>query len=123
MYTTGMNNQNNNNTMQVFYCKHSDLKMIRSDITFELCMAVNKILPNQALCAQKFKAVWAICVTDTDAKKTLIRRGIMIKNIQIDLYAENPYSSDSSAIERVVIKDLPFWEPNSLITDYLKTVP
>ena len=118
-----MNNQNNNNTMQVLYCKHSDLKMIRGDITFELCMAVNKILPNQALCAQKLKAVWAICVTDTDAKKTLIRRGIMIKNIQIDLYSENPYSSDSSASERVVIKDLPFWEPNSLITDYLKTVP
>ena len=42
---------------QVAYCKHSDLRMIKGDITYDLCMSINNILPRQAECGQKLKSV------------------------------------------------------------------
>ena len=106
------------------YCKHSDLRMAKGDITFELCMSVNKIVPKQALCAQKLRNVWAICVSDVEAKETLLHRGIMFNHNMVDLYAVNPNDIDTSQrSERVAIKDLQFWENDELILDYLKSVP
>ena len=119
-----MEKQINGNAVQVIYCKHSDPRMAKGDITFELCMSVNKIVPKQALCAQKLRNVWAICVSDAEAKKTLLHRGIMFNHNRVDLYAVNPNDTDTSQCsERVVIKDLPFWENDTLILDYLKSVP
>ena len=98
--------------------------MAKGDITFKLCMSVNKIVPKQALCAQKLRNVWAICVSDAEAKETLLHRGIRFNHNRVDLYAVNPNDIDTSQrSERVVIKDLPFWENVELILDYLKSVP
>ena len=63
-----MDMQNNNNAMQIVFCKHSDLRLMRGDISFDICTAINKIIPKQVLCAQKLKSVWAICVSGSDAK-------------------------------------------------------
>ena len=113
----------NKNAGQVIYCKHSDLRMIKGDITFELCMAINKMFSGQALCAQKLKAVWAICIRESEARKSLLRRGVMIGKNSIDMYPDNPLLNHGRNLQRVVIKDLPFWEPDSLIIDYLKSIP
>ena len=116
-----MDMQNNNNAMQIVFCKHSDLRLMRGDISFDICTAINKIIPKQVLCAQKLKSVWAICVSGSDAKNILIRRGLTINDRQIELYPENPHAMGSTQTsERVVIKDYPFWEPDSLISEYLK---
>ena len=70
--------QVNDSTMQaqVAYCKHSDLRMIKGDITFDLCMFINNVLPRQAVCAQKLKSVWAVRLQNDEAVKTLLRRGV-----------------------------------------------
>ena len=48
----------------------------------------------------------------------------MFNHNRVDLYAVNPNDIDTSQRnERVVIKDLPFWENDELILDYLKSVP
>ena len=115
--------QVNDSTMQaqVAYCKHSDLRMIKGDITFDLCMSINNVLPRQAVCAQKLKSVWAVRLQNAEAVKTLLRRGVTIQGSQIDFYPVNPFNHDNSSSERVVIKDLPFWEPDSLVSDFMKT--
>ena len=114
----------NNNTMQVVFCKHSDLRMIKGDITYDLCTSINKMFPGQALCAQKLKSVWAICIRDSESRKSLLRRGIMIGNTRVEVYPDDSSlnNTSSSKSQRVVVKDLPFWEPDSLISDYMKTV-
>ena len=107
---------------QVAYCKHSDLRMIKGDITFDLCMSINNVLPRQAVCAQKLKSVWAVRLQNAEAVKTLLRRGVTIQGSHIDFYPVNPFNHDNSSTERVVIKDLPFWESDSLVSDFMKTL-
>ena len=77
-------------TLNVAYCKHSDLRMIKGDITFDLCMSINNVLPRQAVCAQKLKPVWAARLQDAEAVKTLLRRGVTIQRSHIDFYPVNP---------------------------------
>ena len=114
----------NNNTMQVVFCKHSDLRKIKGDITYDLCTSINKMFPGQALCAQKLKSVWAICIRDSESRKSLLRRGIMIGNTRVEVYPDDSSlnNTSSSKSQRVVVKDLPFWELDSLISSYMKTV-
>ena len=40
------------------------------------------------------------------------------------MYSENPYEVDLECeTERIVFKDLPLWEPNSLISEFIKNQP
>ena len=91
--------------MQIVFCKHFDLRLMRGDITFDLCTAINKIIPKQVLCAYALKSVWALCVSGSYAKNILIRRGLTINDRQIELvYPENPHAMGSTQTsERVVI--------------------
>ena len=85
-------------------------------------MSINKVLPRQAVCAQKLKSVWAVRLQDAKAVTTLLRRGVTIQGSHIDFYPVNPFNHDNSSTERVVIKDLPFWEPDSLVSDFMISV-
>ena len=76
--------------------------------------------------SQKLKGVWSIRVKTEEARSTLLKRhNIMIDSREVKLYAHNPYTrrrhDDES--ERIVIKDFPMWEPNSMITTYFETLP
>ena len=47
--------------------------------------------------------------------------GITIDDIHVKMYSENPYKVDLECeTERIVFKDLPLWEPNSLISEFIK---
>ena len=50
---------------------------------------------------------------------------IMVDNKEVTLYGDNPYDLREKRVEgeRVVFKDLPLWEPPTLISDYLKSLP
>ena len=97
--------------------------MTKSNITFELDMATSTMFFKASSLCPKLKAVWAICIRETETRKSLLRRGVMIEKNSIDMYPDNPLLNHGRSSQRAVIKDLPFWEPDSLIIDYSKTFP
>ena len=56
----------------IIYCKHNDVRFQNGDITFQIWLAVNKIVRWQAVGAQQIRGVWLICVKSREAKKTLL---------------------------------------------------
>ena len=63
----------------IIYCKHNDVKFLKGDITFQICLAVNKIVRWQAVGAQHMRGVWLICVKSREAKKTLLTTHIKLE--------------------------------------------
>jgi len=121
-YTRGMDKPGD---ISILFCKHASFTDVRGDIVSHICSGINKVIPNQALGAQKYRALWMIGVKSNQAKQTLLQTSIMVNNNPVKLYEENPFDLRPRRIEgeRVVFKDIPLWEPNELITDYLKSVP
>ena len=60
-----------------------------------------------------------ICLGSTfaEAVKTMLRKEVTIQGSHIDFYPVNPFNHENSSTERVVIKDLLFWEPDSLVSE------
>ena len=121
----GMANQMTTNSIHLLYCKHYDVRHLRGDITFQICSAVNRLVPCQALGAQQLKGVWLIAVKSAEAKSSLLRRSISIGDQDITVYPNNPYTSRGfdGATERIVIKGIPLGESNAAIYEYIKSVP
>ena len=111
--------------IEIIFCKHYQVKDIKGDITDKICIAINKIVKWQALGAQKFNGVWVIAVRSPEARTTLLSSTLMIDGYEIKLYGDNPYTmaENRERSERVVFKGLPFWEPSSMIKDYVDSVP
>ena len=102
----GMANQMTTNSIHLLYCKHYDVRHLRGDITFQICSAVNRLVPWQALGAQQLNGVWLIAVKSAETKSSLLRRSISIGDQDITVYPNNPYTSRGfdGAIERIVIR-------------------
>ena len=111
------------NNMYTLFCEHSLLSNVRGDLTDILCTAINEVTNGQAIGAQKIKAVWAICVRDNDARETLCKTGMAVNGVHIPLYLNNPRTMHRVEGERVVIKDLPLWESDSLLGDFFRSHP
>lgn len=113
------------NDVSIIFCKHENLVNLTGDITYHICTAINEVVPNQALGAQKIRAVWVIGIRTSQARETLLQTNIIVNNNEVKLYGDNPYDLKAKRIEgeRVVFKDLPLWEHPSLITNYLKSLP
>ena len=109
--------------MYTIYCEHSLISVVRGDITDILCTAVNLVTSGQAIGAQRMRALWAICVRSNGARETLCQTGIVINGVQIPLHLDNPFTAHRVEGERVVIKDLPLWESDSLIGDFFRAHP
>ena len=110
--------------VNVLFCKHSTLDGLKGDISYTLCNAINNVNKYQALGAQKLKTVWVILVRSQETKTKLLANGITIDDIHVKMYSENPYEVDLECdTERIVFKDLPLWEPNSLISEFIKNQP
>ena len=111
--------------IQLLYSRHTDLLHLKGDITFHLCTAVNRVVSWQALGAQKLRGVWLIGVKSPEAKATLLHTHLLIEGREVMLYGENPYTMAQarSNYERVIIRGFPFWEPNTMITKFVRTMP
>ena len=111
--------------IQLIYCRHTDLLHLKGDITFNLCTAVNRVISWQALGAQKLSGVWLIGVKSPEAKANLLHTHLLIEGREVMLYGENPYTMAQarSNSERVIIRGFPFWEPNTMITKFVQTMP
>ena len=72
---------------------------------------------------KKTKAVWAICVRDNNARETLCKTGISVNGAHITLHLNNPRTVHRVEGERVVIKDLPLWESDTLLVIFLDPIP
>ena len=126
LISRGMDKPNQENKLHFVFCKHYDVKDLQGDITFQICSAVNKIVKWQALGAQKLRGIWIIGLKTESAKTTLLQSTLSIANHEIKLYGENPLvggTGGDNVYQRIVFKDLPLWEPNSLISEYIKTMP
>ena len=106
----------------ILYCKHSTIDDIQGDLSFFLCSSINRIHKNQALGAQKLKTLWIIIVRSLEARESLLLSGVTVNNTFVQLYAKNPYDVDCET-ERIIIKDLPLWESNALVSDFFKSQP
>ena len=117
----GMENESED-TMHIIYCKHSDIAEVKGDLSFLICSAVNKLIPNQVLGAQKRKSVWVIGLQSSESKLSLLQSGhVIVDNVKVALTEFNPYTADAkSDTERVLIKDFPLWEGDGAIHDFLK---
>ena len=117
----GMENESED-TMHIIYCKHSDIAEVKGDLSFLICSAVNKLIPNQVLGAQKRKSVWVIGLQSSESKLSLLQSGhVIVDNVKVALTEFNPYTTDAkSDTERVLIKDFPLWEGDGAIHDFLK---
>ena len=111
------------NSLYTLYCEHSLISNVRGDLTDIICTAVNEVTSGQAIGAKKIRAVWAICVRDNNARETLCNTGIDVNGAHIPLHLNNPLSVRRVEGERVVIKDLPLWESDTLLGDYFRSHP
>ena len=66
----------------IIYCKHNDVKFLKGDIKFQICLAVNKIVRWQAK-AQYIRVVWLICVMSCAAKQTPLTTHVKIENCDV----------------------------------------
>ena len=102
-----------------------DMGNITGDMTSHICCAINKIVPGQALGAQKIRGIWIIAVHTPQARASLLQSStITVNKKQVKLYDNNPYDLKARRVEgeRVVFKDLPLWESDTLIKDYLRSL-
>ena len=109
--------------MHVLYCEHHQFKDVRGDLTYIICTAVNKVTSGQAIGAQKMRGVWAILVRSNEARETLCQNGIDINGAHIPLHLDNPYTVHRVEGERVIIKDWPIWENDTLLIEYFRAHP
>ena len=60
-----------------------------------------------------------------EAKQTLLTTHIKIENRDVTLYADNPFEMGrrNENAERIVFRDFPLWETNSLICNFVKSMP
>ena len=105
------------------YAKHSDIGQFSGDPTFIICTAINETLHEQvAVAAQRLRGLWLLYVKTDEARSSLLRHGhILINNRQITVYNYNPYEKRRVQTERVIIRDLPLYETNDIIFEYLST--
>ena len=107
-----------------YNCKHSTIDDIQGDLSFFLCRSINRIHKNQALGAPKLKTLWIIIVCSPEARESLLLSGVTVNNTFVQLYAKNPYHVDVDCEkERIIIKDLPLWESNALVSNFFKSQP
>ena len=109
----------------IIYCKHNDVKFLKGDITFQICLAVNKIVRWQAVGAQHIPGVWLICVKSREAKKMLLTTHIKIEIRDVTFYADNPFEMGrrNQDAERIVIRDFPLCKTNTQICNFVKSMP
>ena len=76
-----------------------------------------------AWCA-KNKRDMDYCCTYSIGKASLLQSTIMVNHKKVKIYDNNPYDLKAKRVEgeRVVFKDLPLWESETLIKDYLKSL-
>ena len=94
-------------------------------VHYIICCAINKIVPGQAPGAHKIRGIWIIAVHTPQARASLLQSStITVNQKQVKLYDNNPYDLKAKRVEgeRVVFKDLPLWESDTLIKDYLRSL-
>ena len=93
----------------VIYARHKDISNLTGDLTSIICTAINSIVPEEAVFAQKIKGVWLLYVKSDNASVTLLKLGKLTINTDVHLYLydNNPFDRTRIQNERIVFKDLP----------------
>ena len=107
------------------YARHRDLGRITGDLTNSICTAINSVTPGEAVGAQLIRGVWYIYVKNEHTRVSLLRLGkLLIQKTPLYLFAENPYAMVPRVPnERVVIRDLPLFESDDQIYNFLSENP
>lgn len=120
----GMAEVESKTDVHILYAKHDDVPKLTGDWTTHVCSSVNKTLKNNhAVAAQKIWNIWIIGVRNEQSRSALLMIGHIDfgNGVQVKVYPHNPMEGDGQGrMERVVVRDLPLWEPNSLIQTFIK---
>ncbi len=95
---------------------------------YEVIEAISRVVrSDQIHMVQIVRGLWRIYMKSKQSRATLITRGVDIRHLHIQLYDTNPYRTNSTdpseVIERVTFKDLAGSVDDSLIMDYIETLP
>ncbi len=95
---------------------------------YEVIEAVSRVVRTDRIdTVQIVRGLWRVYMKSRESRATLIARGIDIRNLHVQLYDTNPYRTKSTdpseVIERLTFKDLPRSVDDSLIMDYVDTLP
>ena len=110
---------------EVIYAKHRDISHLTGDLTTLICSSINKITPDEAVFAQKIRGIWLLYVRTDNGRTTLLKHGKLhlTEYAQLPLYNDNPFDKNNVQNERIVFKDIPVWESDRLIYNYLIDFP
>ena len=110
---------------EVIYAKHRDISHLTGDLTTLICSSINKITPDEAVFAQKTCGIWLLYVRTDNGRTTLLKHGKLhlTEYAQLPLYNDNPFDKNNVQNERIVFKDIPVWESDQLIYNYLIDFP
>ena len=62
-------------TASPVFVKHDDLAILEHNIPLHLCNAINNIVPESAICAQRMGAYWHIFATDDESRDAILTAG------------------------------------------------
>ena len=110
---------------EVIYAKHRDISHLTGDLTTLICSSINEITPDEAVFAQKIRGIWLLYVRTDNGRTTLLKHGKLhlTEYAQLPLYNDNPFDKYNVQNERIVFKDIPVWESDRLIYNYLIDFP
>ena len=104
------------------YAIHRDIANIRGDIALKLCVAMDLVTPDDVVGAQKCRGVWLIYVKNDNSRQILLQQPNMcIDKLTFQIYGSNPFTTQNNTEEKIIFKDIPLWESNTMLEVYLKT--
>ena len=109
-------------TASPVFVKHDDIAILEhtSNNPLHLCNAINRIVPESAICAQRMGAYWHLFATDDESRDAMLTAGgLSVANTLITVYDTLPIVRQIPK-ERVVFKNVPFDVNNDVLKDFLK---
>ena len=93
--------------------------------SYELCVAVEKTIPNKLKGCQFVKGLWKIYAADLTSRVKLLTHGISLRGLHVQPLEKNPFLSDGQTrlSEKIVFRDLDMKVPNSSIRKFLLDFP
>lgn len=120
------NSNDNKQSLFILYCKHDDLPLMEGDWTSHICDSINILLNEKdAVAAQKIHGLWIIGVLSDQSRSSLLQAGhFTVDTRKVIIYDHNPFAGAiKGPTIRVVVKDLPIYESDSVLLEYIKAHP
>ena len=109
------------------YIKNSEMQLDKTNKIgeFEMYEAVHKIVGDDILCIQLERDLWRVYLKSNESRSVLLVQGIEIRNITVQVYDSNPYSTGAANAREKVLKvticGLPLSVDDSAVLEMLQS--